>query len=151
MDERDALKALGEETFWREAHQDRPSCLYAGVEAYLDTATASVGVVVSATERAAYWLDGRSLGILCCTGTDDNDIKHIGGEIHQLDHVSAVDLAVDIHHDSGGHLYTGRQLVIGDPNRPDIMLDASPGRFPPDKCVQIEQFIDQVLAALAGR
>jgi hypothetical protein len=54
-------------------------------------------------------------------------------------------------HHSNGQVTTGRRLTMGDPDNPDIVLDASPGRFLPDKRAEIEQFIDELLAALAGR
>jgi hypothetical protein len=44
---------------------------------------------------------------------------------------------------------TGRRLTIGDPDSPDIVLDASPGKFLPER-EQIESFIDHLLCC-AGR
>lgn len=150
VDERDELKDLGEKLFGVKYVSTIAPAYMRELKRYLDTATASLGLVARDHERVAYWLDGRSLGVLTCKGTDDSEIKDIAGKIRQLDHITAVDLTVAVHR-SGGQVVTGRRLTIGDPDSPDIVLDASPGVFLPDKREQIEQFIDQLLAALAGR
>jgi hypothetical protein len=146
------LKDLGEALFDRKYINDIPEAYLRELKRYLDTVTARVGIVKSHKERAAYWLNGNSLGILGCTGTSDNDIESIGGGIRQLEHIIAVNLTVNTHYNGGNQpASTGRRLTIGDPDSPDIVLDASPGLFLPEKRAQIEQFIDQLLAALAGR
>jgi len=150
MDERDASKDLGEKLFGVENVTIIAPAYMRELKRYLDTATASLGLVLSDTERAAYWVDGRSFGVLSCKGTDDSEVKDIEGKILRLDHITGVDLTVVIHRNSG-HVSTGRRLTIGHPDSPDIVLDASPGLFLPAKREQIEQFIDQLLAALAGR
>jgi hypothetical protein len=52
---------------------------------------------------------------------------------------------------AGGITDSGRRLSIGPWDSPDVVLDASPGRFSAEKRAQIEGFIDELLAALAGR
>ena len=146
-----ALKDLGEKLFGEKYINDIPPAYMRELKRYLDTADASVGLVKNHKERAAYWLNGRSLGVLGCTGTNDGDIERIDGKIHQLDHIAAVDLTVNVHYDAGAQrASTGRRLTIGDAESPEIVLDASPGHFLLDKRAEVEQFIDQLLAALAG-
>jgi hypothetical protein len=60
--------------------------------------------------------------------------------------VTAVDLTINSRYDGGEVATTGRRLTIGDPESPDIELDASPGKLLPE---EIESFIDRLLAALA--
>jgi hypothetical protein len=156
MDERERdqgrteLKALGKALFSERYLNDIPEAYLRELKRYLGTATPSIGHVEDG-ERSACWLNGRSLGVLRCTGIGDSDIKRIDGKIVQLNHVSAVDLTVNAHYDTGTQqASTGRRLTIGDPESLDIVLDASPGKFLPDKRKQIESFIDHLLAALAG-
>lgn len=150
MDDIDGLKALAQELFG--TSNNIPPAYMRELKRYVDTATAKLGLAIDSYERAAYWIDGRSLGVLGSTGIDDKDLANISGIIRQLDHVTAVNLTVGVHRDSGSNrAYTGRRLTIGDPDNPDVVLDASPGRFLPEKRVQIEHFIDQLLATLAGR
>jgi hypothetical protein len=149
--ERAELKDLGERLFGAYI-SDIPEAYLRELKRCVDAATASLGLVVGDHDRVAYWLDGRSLGVLGCAGTSDHDIKRISGRIRQLDHITGVELTVNTHYDTGNQrVHTGRRLTIGRPDNPDIVLDASPVVFLPDKRQQIEQFIDQLLAALAGR
>jgi hypothetical protein len=153
MDDRDALQNLAQELFGDMAAPNIPPAYMRELKRYLDTATASLVVVVNSNERRAYWLDGRSLGVLGCTGVSDMDVADIGGKILQLDHVTTVDVTIAVHYDNGLGRVTdsGRRLTIGHRDKPDVVLDASPGRSLPEKRAQIEHFIDQLLAALAGR
>jgi hypothetical protein len=45
----------------------------------------------------------------------------------------------------------GRVLTIGPADNPFAVIDASPKRVIPTRREQVEEFIDAVLAALAGR
>jgi hypothetical protein len=148
-DDREALESLADELFG--THSNIPPTFVRQLKRHVDTATAKLGLVVDSetNQRVAYWIDGRSLGVLGCSGRDDSDLGNFGGSIRQLDHVTAVDLEVVVHYSDAA--YAGRRLTIGPKDEPDIVLDASPGQFPPEKRVQIEQFIDQLLTALAGR
>jgi hypothetical protein len=112
------------------------------------SAQATLGIRLSETERTAYWLDGRTLGHLACTGSTDADAA-VSGWVLRLDDVGQIDIDVKIQRgrfedDSG---MSGRVLKIDG----NMLLDASPGRLLPDKLAEIEVFIDRILAEYAGR
>lgn len=114
-----------------------------------EAASARLGIVIHGNEFRGYWLDGHSLGVLSCTGYTDEDAQ-ISGQILQLDHLVSVDLRVTVDFNpviNRGDW--GRVLLIEGAEL--FRLDASPGRGLPEKRVEIEAFIDEVLAALAQR
>ena len=61
-------------------------------------ASVHLGVVVSSNERHAYWIDGRSLGVLSCQGVTDEDTV-ITGRICQLDTTVSVAIKVAVDYD----------------------------------------------------
>jgi hypothetical protein len=149
----DDLEALAQELFGAAANI--PRTYLRELKRYLDVATARLGLVVSSHERAVYWIDGNTLGVIGCTGVMEIDLtmRPITARISRLDYLTPIDITVSVAYDNhtGKVTDSGRRLSIGDPARPHIVLDASPGRFSADKRAQIEQFIDDLLAAVAGR
>jgi hypothetical protein len=147
-DDRDELRNLAQDLF---GTSNIPPTYMRELKRYLGTATAQLGLAASSYERTAYWIDGRSLGVLACTGISDQDLElhPIVGTVIRLDQVTTVNFVVAVYHDNTRGMVTtsGRRLTIGQ----DVDLDASPGRFLPDKRKQIEDFIDQLLAVVAGR
>ena len=110
-----------------------------------------MGVVVSSNERHAYWIDGRSLGVLSCQGVTDEDTV-ITGRICQLDTTVSVAIKVAVDYDRiENSSRSGRALTIRFPDDGLIELDASPGVAEPAERDKTEAFIDHVLAALARR
>ena len=90
-------------------------------------ASAHLGVVVSSNERHAYWIDGRSLGVLSCQGVTDEDTV-ITGRICQLDTTVSVAIKVAVDYDRiENSSRSGRALTIRFPDDGLIELDASPG------------------------
>jgi hypothetical protein len=156
MDDRAALANVGQELFG--THSDIPPVYLRQLQHHLETATAKLGLVVN-DQHVAYWIDGRSLGFLGCTGIDDKgldnigkDVNNIGGAICQLDQVTTVDLKVAVQHDEVTNVASaGRIVRVGIQGKPGVVLDATPGRFSTEKRAEVEHFIDQLLAALAGR
>lgn len=97
--------------------------------------------------RTAFWLKGIALGHLACTGSTDADAE-IQGWVLRLDQVAQIDIDVKLAPGAWDDYpwVSGRVLKInGDP-----LLDASPGKFVPDKLAGIEEFIDRVLVLHAG-
>jgi hypothetical protein len=111
-----------------------------------------LGVVVSSNERHAYWIDGRSLGVLSCQGVTDEDTV-ITGRICQLDTTVSVAVKVAVDYDRiENSSRSGRALTIRFPDDGLIELNASPsGVAEPAERDKTEAFIDHVLAALARR
>jgi hypothetical protein len=58
-------------------------------------ASAHLAVVVTGNERHAYWIDGRSLGVLSCQGVTNEDTV-ITGRICQLDTTVSVAIKVNV-------------------------------------------------------
>ena len=113
-------------------------------------ASAHLGVVVSSNERHAYWIDGRSLGVLSCQCVTDEDTV-ITGRICQLDTTVSVAIKVAVDYDRiENSSRSGRALTIRFPDDGLIELDASPGVAEPAERDKTEAFIDHVLAALAA-
>jgi hypothetical protein len=129
-----------------------PPVYLAQLKNLVDNTDASLGIRRSATERSAFWLNGRTLGYLSCTGLTDADAEtQINGLVLRLDGVARIDIDVKIGpaewgFNEDGPRDSGRILRING----ETLLDASPGSALPDKRAEIEQFIDQVLAAFAG-
>jgi hypothetical protein len=100
------------------------------------TASAHLGVVVSSNERHAYWMDGRSLGVLSCQGVTDEDTV-ITGRICQLDTTVSVAIKVAVDYDRiENSSRSGRALTIRFPDDGLIELDASPGVAEPGRARQ---------------
>ena len=96
-------------------------------------ASAHLGVVVSSNERHAYWIDGRSLGVLSCQGVTDEDTV-ITGRICQLDTTVSVAIKVAVDYDRiENSSRSGRALTIRFPDDGLIELDASPGVAEPGR------------------
>lgn len=117
----------------------------------VSSADATIGIRVSAEERVAYWLEGRVLGSLSCTGSTDADAR-VQGWLLRLDGPPRIDLEVKIvivqpDQCDDSQATTGRILSING----DKILDASPDLQLPDKRAEIEEFIDRVLAVYAGK
>ena len=94
-------------------------------------ANAHLGAVVSDNERHAYWIDGRSLGVLSCRGFTEEDAV-ITGRICQLDTTVSVAINVSVDYDSSeDSSRSGRLLTIRFPDDGLIELDASPGAAEP--------------------
>lgn len=147
-DERQELEELARELF---GGTHIPPAYVRALKCSTDGASARLGIVINSNERRAYWLDGRSLGILSCTGITDDDAR-ISGEILQLDHLVSVKLNVAVRYDRFNNVSdSGRVLAIEDFESGHFTFDASPQHFNSEKRDEIERFIDQVLAALAGR
>jgi hypothetical protein len=147
--DRDELRNLAEELFG--TSNNIPPAYVRELKRYLDTATAKLGLVVNSNNRVAYWIDGCTLGVFSSTGIMDADLQlhPLVVKIIRLDHLTNVNVTVAIHYDNkrGRITASGRRLVIGQ----DVDLDASPERFLPEKRNEIEHFIDQLLAVVAGR
>lgn len=106
-----------------------------------------VGVRRDGNAREVFWLEGGILGVLSCMGNSDEDAV-ISGHIVQLDSfgVLAVEVAVEFNRWEQSSSF-GRVLMITD----DIKIDATPGSALPEVLEQREEFIDAVLAVVAGR
>lgn len=107
-----------------------------------------LGIKQSPTERQVYWLEGHSQGVLSCVGVTDEDAS-IDGRVIRLSGLSKVHVDVAIEWDSFSPDHEsrfGRVLTVDD----EIKFDASPGRAEPQNLREIEDFIDHVLAAIAG-
>ena len=75
-------------------------------------ASVHLGVVVSSNERHAYWIDGRSLGVLSCQGVTDKDTV-ITGRICQLTTTVSVAIKVAVDYDRiENSSRSGRALTI---------------------------------------
>jgi len=99
-------------------------------------ASAHLGVVVSSNERHAYWIDGRSLGVLSCQGVTDEDTV-ITGRICQLDATVSVAIKVAVDYDRiENSSRSGRALTIRFPDDGLIELDASPAVAEPGRARQ---------------
>jgi hypothetical protein len=112
-----------------------------------NTAEATLGIKHSSTVRTAFWLTGRDLGQLTCTGETDSDAE-VKGWVLRLDHIGHIDIEIKIASDEPPEdvSRSGRVLRIdGNP-----LLGAAPGTADLDKLEEIETFIDAVLAAHAG-
>ncbi len=110
-------------------------------------ADAKLGIRQGDMRRTAFWLKGRVLGLLACTGTTDFDAV-IQGSVIRLDDVTQIDIEVTTapqlgrQWDAGPGVF-GWILKIGG----NTVLDASPSSVPyPDKRAEIEEFIDRILA-----
>ena len=69
-------------------HAPMPESYLRELQRLVGAASAHLGVVVSSNERHAYWIDGRSLGVLSCQGVTDEDTV-ITGRIGQIERRSA--------------------------------------------------------------
>lgn len=147
QDDHDGLEALSVELFG--TFKEIPPTYIRELQRYLNFATAKLGLVDDSHHRPAYWIAGRSLRYLHCTGTTDDDLSlhHLVGKIIRLDDCPVVDLSTYVSYDRSKSevASTGRRLVIG-----GIEFHASPGKFLPDKRAQIEQFIDAALTVIAS-
>jgi hypothetical protein len=152
MDDIDDLKALSLELFG--TSNDIPPIYLRELKRCVDSATTKLGLVVDRRRRVAFWINGCSLGVLGSKGITDADLENqqITGVVRRLDHTRSVNLTVAVNCDNarGKTTDSGRRLTIGPTDSPEVVLDASPGRFPIDKRVQIEHFIDELLTAFAG-
>jgi hypothetical protein len=124
-----------------------PRAFLATVKRGTAQATNRVGNERTPTERDAYWIDNRTLGVLTCKGPAELDDAPsdeqvvIRGHIFQLDELT-VHLSVVTRYDTRTHTSSWcRVLTIGD----EVTLDAWPN------VERMEQFIDDVLDAVAGR
>ena len=132
-------------------HAPMPESYLRELQRLVGAASAHLGVVVSSNERHAYWIDGRSLGVLSCQGVTDEDTV-ITGRICQLDTTVSVAIKVAVDYDrTENSSRSGRALTIRFPDDGLIELDASPGVAEPAERDKTETFIDHVLAALARR
>lgn len=130
-------------------HSPMPTAYLSELQRLVERATATVGVPVSATERHAYWLDGRSLGKLSSTGITEEDAE-ISGCLLQLDHVTGVEISVKVAKGGPwGDDTTWGRIVALRSRECEIVLDATPGDY--EQRVRVDKFISAVLAALAGR
>jgi len=125
-----------------------PTAYLAQLKNLVKSADATLGVRDSTTERRAFWVEGCVLGYLASTGLEDSNAE-ITGWLIRLDDVTK--LEIDVETAPGdwddSSWVSGRILEIN----ADTVLDASPGKFSPAKLDEIERFIDEVLAADAGR
>jgi hypothetical protein len=132
-------------------HAPMPESYLRELQRLVGAASAHLGVVVSSNERHAYWIDGRSLGVLSCQGVTDEDTV-ITGRICQLDTTVSVAIKVAVDYDRiENSSRSGRALTIRFPDDGLIGLDASPGVAEPAERDKAEAFIEHVLAALARR
>ena len=132
-------------------HAPMPESYLLALTHLVAAASAHLAVVVTGNERHAYWIDGRSLGVLSCQGVTDEDTV-ITGRICQLDTTVSVAIKVNVEYDSyENSSRSGRVLTIRFPDDGLIELDASPGVAEPAERNKTEAFIDHVLAALARR
>ena len=132
-------------------HAPMPESYLRELQRLVGAASAHLGVVVSSNERHAYWIDGRSLGVLLCQGVTDEDTV-ITGRIRQIDTTVSVAIKVAVDYDRiENSSRSGRALTIRFPDDDLIELDASPGVAEPAERDKTEAFIDHVLAALARR
>jgi len=137
------------EWFGDEGASHIPSAYVKALKRVTKNAIARLGVI-DGHIRKAYWIDGRSLGTLECSGFEDISAT-ITGCVIQLDSVTAVDLNVEIEVDRMNRTAeTGRVATVR-ASEHTVVLDASPGAEPEsDQRNKVEVFIDQLLLALAG-
>jgi hypothetical protein len=112
-----------------------------------NSAEAILGIKHSSTVRTGFWVTGRVLGQLTCTGVNDSDAE-VKGWVLRLDHIGHIDVEVRIECDDPLQEVgrSGRVLKIdGNP-----LLVAAPGAADVGKLAEIEAFIDAVLAAHAA-
>src|SRR6476619_673958 len=130
-------------------HAPMPESYLRELKRLVGAASAHLGVVVSSNERHAYWIDGRSLGVLSCQGLTDEDAVFTG-RICQLDTTVSVAIKVAVDYDRiENSSRSGRALTVRFPDDGLIELDAShPGVAEPAERNKTEVFIDHVLAAL---
>ena len=133
-------------------HAPMPESYLRELKRLVGAASAHLGGVISSNERHAYWIDGRSLGVLSCQGVTDEDTV-ITGRICQLDTTVSVAIKVAVDYDRiENSSPSGRALTIRFPDDGLIELDASlPRVAEPAERNKTEAFIDHVRAALAHR
>lgn len=126
------------------AGETMPHGFFRELRRLADGAEAILGLRDGEKARTAFWLKGRVLGRLTCTGSNDAD-AHITGRIFRVDQLTQMDVEVKtapgVWDDSPW--VSGRILKIDG----DTLLDASPGKFAPATLEQVDEFIDRVLAA----
>jgi hypothetical protein len=131
-----------------------PTAFLVALKHLTDSATATLGIKTSLTDRSAYWLDGHSLGVLSCSGATDED-ANIEGRVIRLDSLVSVDLEVKVAEydkftDSTDSTEPpGRVLTVKSAHGEPIKFDATPRSAGADRLKATESFIDAVLAALA--
>ena len=74
-------------------HAPMPESYLRELQRLVGAASAHLGVVVSSNERHAYWIDGRSLGVLSYQRVTDEDTV-ITGRIRQIDTTVSVAIKV---------------------------------------------------------
>jgi hypothetical protein len=72
-----------------------PPAFLSQLQHLVDGAGATLGIRRSGTERVAYWLTGRVLGFVACTGSYDADAD-ISGWVLRLDDVAQIDIDVNV-------------------------------------------------------
>lgn len=126
------------------AGETMPHGFFRELRRLADGAEATLGIRDGEKARTAFWIKGRTLGQLICTGSNDADAK-ITGRVLRLDQLAQIDIEVKtapgVWDDSPW--MSGRILKIDG----DTLFDATPGKFAPDKLEQVDRFIDRVLAA----
>lgn len=128
-----------------------PTAFLVALKHLTDSATATLGIKTSLTDRSAYWLDGHSLGVLSCSGATDED-ANIEGRVIRLDSLVSVGLEVKVAEYDKFTDSTdppGRVLTVTSAHGEPIKFDATPRSAGADRLKATESFIDAVLAALA--
>jgi hypothetical protein len=147
-EETPALKEFRRSLFGDSAPDETmPAAYVLQLRRLTNSAEATLGMKHSLTARTAFWVTGRVLGQLTCTGTNDADAEVKGGVI-RLDHIGQIDVEVKIEPDESlqGVGRSGRVLKVDG----NLLLSAAPGIADLDKLAEIEAFIDTVLAAHAA-
>lgn len=112
-----------------------------------NSAEATLGIKHGPTVRTAFWVTGRVLGQLTCTGANDADAE-VKGWVLRLDHIGHIDVEVKIECDEPlqdvGR--SGRLLKVDG----NLLLGAAPSTADLGKLAETEAFIDAVLAAHAA-
>jgi hypothetical protein len=148
IEEPPALKEFRRSLFGNSAPgETMPAAYVLQLRRLTDTAEATLGIKHSSTARTAFWVAGRVLGQLTCTGASDSDAE-VKGWVLRLDHIGHIDVEVKIECDEAlqdvGR--SGRVLKVDG----NSLLSAVPSMSDPDKLAEIEAFIDAVLAAHAA-
>jgi hypothetical protein len=97
----------------------------------------------SAIARTAFWLKGRVLGRLACTGANDSDAEITGWTL-RLDRIDRINIGVKIEPDpcEDEQYISGRVLELNG----NVVIKAEP-RSGPRRLAEVEAFIDAVIAA----
>ena len=148
IEETPALKEFRRSLFGNSAPgETMPAAYVLQLRRLTNSAEATLGIKHSSTVRTAFWVSGRVLGQLTCTGVNDSDAE-VKGWVLRLDHIGHIDVEVKIECDEPVQDVgrSGRVLKVdGNP-----FLSAAPGTADLGKLAEIEAFIDAVLAAHAA-